>query len=471
MSPVRSPPLSTASVPASPAPHVPPQLAGRPWWLLAAVAAVGTTVAAMESVQLGLSVALYVLVVGLHARSRTTGIAAMWLCWLVMPFIRRVFALHEGYTDTDPLAAVPFAVTATIGAVEFWSGRFSTRAKRIMAAAIAGYLIGVPFGLSQPSSLAFGLFAYSTAVLCFAIGYRESPTRPVLPRVLFVTLPVLAIYGLWQYFMTVPEWDTTWLRTVDFETAGAPEEGRPRVFSTLNSPGTFGMVLGVAVVTYLTARRFGPLRATGLVIVLTALALTYVRSAWVSLLFAFLAYLIITGGRSLPRIGLVLGIIVLGVPVLAADSGTGRALLERFSTLGSLERDESAQARLATPQELIPIAIASPLGIGLGRAGEAARLSEGLRNSDNAVLALMFQVGPFGTLLVLGALAAAARAAWYNARRSARRADLWIVVMVAFFLPAMFAGDVLFGITGMILWYVLGMGVARYEARQEGSPA
>ena len=48
----------------------------------------------------------------------------------------------------------------------------------------------------------------------------------------------------------------------------------------------------------------------------------------------------------------------------------------------------------------------APLGHGLGTAGEASKLSgnTALRAPDNGYLALMYQVGPIGFLLVLAAL-------------------------------------------------------------------
>jgi putative inorganic carbon (hco3(-)) transporter len=467
--------VSTAALPISSRSYVPAQLAGWIWWVVAAAAALGTAVATMYSLQLGCSIVVYVLVVGVHARSRRAGYVGVWLAWLLLPFVRRIFGLTEGYVSADPLAALPFIITATVAAIELWRGPVSRRAWYIIGAAAGAYLIGIPKGLSEPSALAFGLMAYWTGILCFGLGYREALDRPTLPIVLLVTMPGLAIYGLIQYFTPLPAWDSTWLQTVDLQTAGAPEAGKIRVWSTMNSPGTFGLMLGLTVVVYLVARRFGPLRAAGLGLVLAALALTYVRSAWVALALTMIVLLVLSRGRIGTRVGLILAAIVIGVPVLSAGTGTGSAIIGRFDSLGNLSGDQSAQERVAKPTYLLPYAIQAPLGYGVGAAGETTRLRStggGVRASDNAWLALMLQLGPVGLLLVVGALVAGIRNAWYNARRSARRADLLVIALLTYLTAVAFTSDVFYGVSGMILWYLVGMAVARREQLTgEGVPA
>jgi O-antigen ligase len=207
--------------------------------------------------------------------------------------------------------------------------------------------------------------------------------------------------------------------------------------------------------------------------VLAALALTYVRSAWVALVLAGIAILLVTRMAALKQlapIGLIL--FVLG-PVVFGGS-TGAALSERVGTFGALSSDDSAQARTATPTTLLPIAASSPLGIGLGRAGEASRLSDagGFRNTDNGYLSLMFQVGPIGFLLVAAVAYIGVRSALQNAWRSPNGTEVVTFAVLAFIVITMFAGDQLFGIGGMIFWAACGFAVRRNERwRTEGAPA
>jgi O-antigen ligase len=277
-------------------------------------------------------------------------------------------------------------------------------------------------------------------------------------------VPVLAIYGIRQYFLDLPNWDRTWLEVSGLKSAGAGESDRVRIWSTLNSPGSFALVLGITAVAFAGGRRLTPVRLAGVLLVLTALALTYVRSAWVGLVLAVIAIVFITRMAAVKQIApIVLILVVLGPVVLGGS--TGAALSERVGTFGSLSSDDSAQARTATPTSLVPIAVSSPLGIGLGRAGEASRLSDagGFRNTDNGYLSLMFQVGPIGFILVLSVAYLGVRAAWQNAWRKPGPTEVVVLGVLVFIVITMFAGDQLFGIGGMIFWACCGYAVRRAE--------
>ena len=465
----------TATLPAQRRPALPKPTGGLPWILLALVTAGVIARLTMFSLQAGCTAALVVLVAGLYVRSRTAGIVAAWLTWLVAPFVRRILFLSEETEKADPLALAPFLVTAVVIAFELTRVELSPRSRKLMLMVAGGYAFGILTGLVRaPQSAAFALFAYGTAAGCFIIGYREGGGERWLtwPNVLMVVAPVLALYGFSQYFFDLPEWDQVWMDTAEIETVGSPDEGRIRLWSTLNSPGTFGLVLGATAVAFVTAKRVTPLHLVGAGLVLGALALTYVRSAWVGLVVAIIAIVVATRGGALKRVApIVLMLLVLGPVVFAGSAGS--ALGERFSTLGALGNDESAQARVDTPTRLLPRAIASPLGFGLGRAGEAARLggtAGGFRYTDNGYLSLVFQVGPIGFLLVMGAVAASVRAAWRNVWQLAEPQNVLIFGTLVFFVVTMFAGDQFFGVGGMILWFTCGLAIRRNEIQQPVQP-
>ena len=82
---------------------------------------------------------------------------------------------------------------------------------------------------------------------------------------------------------------------------------------------------------------------------------------------------------------------------------------------------------------------------------------------DDGYLSLMFQDGPFGFLLVISALilsvgsAVKAIGLATDGERQARAAVLATLIML---LIALAAGDILFGLPGVILWYLCGTAVA-----------
>lgn len=439
--------------------------------LAGAITAYLTTV----SPQLAATVVLAILVVCLYARSLLAGLTALWVLWLVIPMIRRVFELTSGYQNADPLSLLPFLATGLIGGHIIVTGSFSRRAKLIMAAPIAGWLVGVPAGLKVPASDGFALFAYVSCLTAFALGYHERPRqlkKLSLYRALILASPVLAAYGITQYFLPLTSWDDSWLKNTasTFDTVGSPQKGHIRVFASLNSPGTLAVILGLAVICYLASRRITLASVVGLVIVLVGLGLTYVRSSWLATIVSAFVFVLVSRGAALRRVLPIAAVLVLALPVLGNSNATVAAVVGRADTFGSLGGDTSANARLATPTQLALPLLFLPLGVGLGQAGEASRLGQGqgLRASDNGYLALLYQTGPFGTLLVLAGMFAAFSSSTRMAlRRGAPRGDVLVFVLLAFGLVALLSGDYLYGVSGAIFWYLLGSAVASEETKAD----
>jgi putative inorganic carbon (HCO3(-)) transporter len=456
--------------------HRPRLAAELSWGLVVVAASVATAWLTMRQLQLGCAVALLTLTVGLYLWDRRAGLACVWLLWLLSPWIRRLFGLAGPYVSADPLAVAPFLATGAVAALELTRARLSPTAKRVLVLAGLGYAVGIPAGIGAPEALGFALFAYLAAVSAFGIGYGEPPGhgRLTLPTLLVTAMPIISVYGLLQYFSPLPQWDAVWLETVGdtLNSIGSPEDGRIRIFATLNAPGTLGLVLGMTALCLLGLRRFNPIHLVSLVLVLAALALTYVRSAWVALIVALLVLLFASRGRAVGRIVVVIGLIALAVIGLAGRSPAGEAVVGRFNTLGNTSSDTSAQARIATPTELVPQAVAQPLGSGLGSAGEATRLGagSGLRNTDNAWLSLLVQVGPFGFVLVAAAATIGVRRALRTMRRSHDATDVLVVGLLAFLFVAALTGDTFYGLSGAITWYLLGTAVRRDEVLTQTAP-
>ena len=240
------------------------------------------------------------------------------MIWLVIPLLRRTFLLSAPLQNADPLALVPFLVTAGVVALELTLVTLSRRVRRILLIAIAGYALGIPFGLLlSPRAAIFALFAYLTALGCFVLGYREAEERRlVLPTVLMIATPLLALYAFRQYYLPLPKWDLVWLHAADINSIGGEKPGsHVRVWSTLNSPATFATVLGVAAIALVTWRRMTPLRLIGVLLVFGALALTYVRSAWAAIVLAAVALVLVTRGAALKRVGAIVVLLVVLAPL------------------------------------------------------------------------------------------------------------------------------------------------------------
>lgn len=414
---------------------------------------------------------LVVMVVALHEYDRRWGIAAMFLLWLVGPMLRRVFLLMTGAVDTDPLSLAPFIATAAIAGLEFARTHVAWSVRRVIVLASAGFAVGLPLGLaSSPEGAMYATFAYLAGVSGAVLGYneRQSLQESNLRRILLYAMVPIAAYAIAQRALPLPVWDREWLEAFDFTSIGGVDTPI-RVYASLNGPGTLAPLLGLALLCCLTVRRHPRAVLVSAVLLTIALSLTFVRSAWVALMVAGAAHVIASRGRSARLILSAAALIVVTSVALAPFSHTASDVISRFSTIGNTGSDSSAVARQASFEQLFPKAVSAPLGHGLGTAGEATRLhgESDLRAVDNGYLSLLYQVGPIGFSLVMVALWLITRSAWNGARERAPGQELRLLLfaMLAFLLVQLTSGDVFYGPSGVILWFIGGQ-VLAYEWRR-----
>jgi putative inorganic carbon (hco3(-)) transporter len=455
--------------------------AGERWGpALAVIAAALVGLLVANSHQLSVTVVLVLALVAIYLQSRTAGVVALWTLWLFTPMLRRVFGLLEDLPEFDSLALVPFLGTGVIAALEIERLNFSRRAKALIGVGASGFLLGVPFGLVTPNALAFAAGAYFAALAAFAIGYgerRRGSCDPALGIALSYALPIIAIYGIFQYFFPLTSWDLNWIESVSFGSIGAPEEGHIRIFATLNSPATLGAVLAFGILFLMFSERLGPFRPLAIGLLVFALSLTFVRSVWLAFAVALLVYLVAARGAHPTRMVTVIAVFIVAGIGAASANATAGAFVDRMTSLGQLGEDRSAQARLGTTSEIGPTVIRQPFGEGIGQAGLASRLAGAEKGSveldlDNGYLALALQLGLLGLLLVVAALGwavgLAARATRFT--RDTKVGALALSIML-FVLVMHMSGDALYGVTGAVFWYITGFVVAENDDYDESVAA
>jgi hypothetical protein len=269
-------------------------------------------------------------------------------------------------------------------------------------------------------------------------------------------LAPLAIYGVAQYLFPLTSWDANWVRESGLTSIAVPGDvNHVRVFSTLNSPATFGAILAIGVVSILARDRVKPGAMIAMALALVALALTYVRMAIPALVLGLLVYAAASRWRAAPRLAGFAAVAVAATLALGATTQAGALVLKRVSTLGSLSADTSATERQTTLWEVLPQAALAPIGHGVGTAGEPSKLAdkEGFNAAvDNGYLGLLYQLGPFGFGLVV-----------IRARPPTpalqRRKQLDLAIVATLFVLAA-ATDVFYGVLGALLWFYLGHGMS-----------
>jgi putative inorganic carbon (HCO3(-)) transporter len=437
---------------------------------LIAFVALVTGAVAVKMPQLAVAGTLLVLLFAIRMESRTAGLTTLWILWLLMPMLRRILDLAIEAPASDPLSVLPFVATALLALMELRENRLSRKARMILTLASLAFLIGVPMGLTiDPAATTFAAIAYLSGLSGFVLGWGDE-VRPqsgsTLMQVLRWALIPIALYGIAQYFYPLTNWDSNWVTSTDLGSIMAPQKNHIRVFSTLNSPFTFAITLSVGIMLGVSVRRrFLP----GLVMLLpliVALALTFVRSAWLSLVIGLIVYAAAGKGRAAGKTVAIILVCLAGVVVVGSSNPTTKAFTDRITSLGD-SKDVSAKERIETTNKLLPESIRQPLGAGLGQAGLAANLSEskeaGVVEVDDGYLALLYQSGPLAFLLILYAIfgsvgcALAALGRGPPRERAYRAAILAILVML---LIAESSADVLFGLPGVIFWYLAGLSVA-----------
>lgn len=438
------------------------------WWVLVIGAPIALLLGWLLtlSVQAACAFSLVVLVVALHEHDRRWGITAVFALWLLAPGLRRVLGLGTGYLENDPLSLAPFLATGAVAVIELLRVHVPTRIRQILLVTAAGFVVGLPVGfVAGPRAAVFALIAYLTGFAGAALGLGESSSthESTLRRVLLFGIPVIAAYAILQRLLPLPSWDQAWIDATAFSSIGTGE-GEVRVFGTLNSPGSLAALLGLSLLSFLSLQHGRLLTIAGAAVVAVALALTFARSAWVALIVAGLAHVVASNGRSAR---LVLGsgaVIVAATIALAPVNSTAQDVLDRFRSITDFQGDTSSTERRATFSETLPVALAAPLGHGLGTAGEPSKLSGDsfLRATDNGYLSLIYQVGPIGFLLVMGGLVLVLRAAWNGARARAPGQELRLLffAMLVFLLVQAAFGDAFYGVSGLILWFIAGQALA-----------
>lgn len=439
-------------------------------WLGGFLVPVAVLLAWLITVSLRGAIALVivVLIAGVHQTNRRAGILALFAFWCVAPEVRRALGDLLGFAGNDPLSVAPFVATVILSALELRRRRLTPRVRRVLLLAAAGFLVGLPLGILHPRSGLYALLAYLAGLAAAVLGAQEPSelTAGTLRRVLLVGAPLLALYAiLAQRVLSLPSWEQAWLQNVSFSSIGADTAGHVRAFSTLNAPGTLAPLLGIALLAYITVRvprgRARSLAVVGALLIAVALELTFVRSSWLALPVGALAHVLATRGRSAR---LVLGVgatIVLLTVALAPVSSTARDVVTRASTFGTLSSDVSATARTSTLSQSLPSAIRAPLGHGLGTAGQPSQLNTAqadLAIPDDGYLALMYQVGPIGFLLVAAALLIMLKAAWSAARgpEEINESGALLFAVLVFMLVVLSSGDAFYGLGGLTLWFVGG---------------
>ena len=420
----------------------------------------------------------------LYRRYPVLYVGFTWWLWFLSAWVRRLIDYQSGWSEQSIVLLTPYLVTLVSFATFF---RYMPKLYRqdglpfllSYTSVFYGLVIGLinsKFGLSSevidfgkaisatmggypsepkstPAGVIVSTLGWITPILFgfhLFVNWQYYPEyRQNIQRTFYWGILVMGTYGVVQYLMP-PEWDRFWLRhAVEAGTTsfGIPEPFGIRVFSTMNAPGSFAIIMMAGLLLLLTEQGVLGFLVTG--VGYLALLLSLVRSAWGGW---FLGVLILfTSLKTRLQLRLIFFLLIVGIGIffLAKIEPFSDVINARMQTLQDVQKDGSYQVRSEIYNRALSIVLFEPLGNGFGLFG-----------MDSAFLDMLFAMGWLGVIPYLGGLILLLSKVLQFLNR---RFDPFFSAASAISL-ATFAqlglGNPLIGSSGLVLWSFLGIALA-----------
>jgi hypothetical protein len=378
-----------------------------------------------------------------------------WILWFFSPFVRRIIDYEVGIYNPSPYPLLaPLLVTGfTVLTVLIY-------AKHLVRPQYRGFglaMLGVLFGLGAGAG-SLGVVTLAEAVLDWMVplflgfhvvahSHLYDDYKRVFLNVLSVSVCVMGLYGIYQYFV-MPPWDAFWMEGSEMVSIGRPEPQQVRVFSTLNSSGPFGMVMAASLLVLFAHRSIQSRVAS--VPGYIGWMLSVVRASWVGWIVGLVVAIIVTKGNLRRRLVYIVTVTaLLAVPIIVTTDSIQSRVGDRMGSLGNVEEDGSFQGRLGQYTHMLTMVRNNPLGQGIGTI-----------YYDSGWLTAFYQLGFIGGVLYLSGLGLVLWDAWRTWRRPSDEFSRFALATGSMYVFLMFAGSQQVGVSGSLMWMLLAMVVA-----------
>ena len=405
-----------------------------------------------------------------HKRSPWYAGFVVWL-FCAAPLVRRLVDEQVGFDASSPVLLAPYVACAFAGLalLDFVGRRPANEARPFLAVILCiGYGLILAFANGRFLSGIVDAMKWSAGPL-FALHMLASADRTkALHRsvclALLIALPLMSIYGIAQYFAPT-KWDADWVTNIQLVDPGLVSMGNPlpyelRIFSTMNSPGSFAALVSVGILVALQRRAILSLPLVALMAL--ALLLTQYRAVWGGTLLG-VAYLASAGSGGLRlRIGISIMAVLLLMTSSALVPQLRQAIAQRIDTITHLQSDRSGEDRMHQYDEFLSDDSGDMIvGAGLAIDGASRRL-DGKTTAviDSGIIVVFTALGiAFGTVLLLSLVSAVAISFSRYAGRSPPIIGYRAVAMASFCqIPF---GAVFVGESGFCVWVFLGLAAAQ----------
>jgi hypothetical protein len=389
---------------------------------------------------------------------------ALWL-WFLSPFVRRVADFHAGWVDPSPVLLAPLLVSALSATTLVRRGYLLFR-REYLPFSMAGLAVtyGLALGLVQcPLQAVITDFLKWMvpplfALHCLALKDESDALLSSIARTFTYGVGGMGIYGIWQYF-SPPPWDIYWLLNADGDSFGSAARESVRVFSTMNSPGPFGITIAAGALLLSCVR--GKLARVAQVAGLAALLMSEVRSAWIGAVVGF-GYMLVKADNKL-RINL-LSVTVITIAVIASAVAITPDAFEKLSkradSFSDLTQDESYNERSDGNQRMLVRAVKNPYGRGMGYLDSSYGPEEGsggngMGKHDSGLYEFLITIGFLGCLLY--GIAVTLVMAQSVRRASVDNGMIGYAAACVSILVQLPLGNPLLGVNGFVFWLSAAM--------------
>lgn len=402
--------------------------------------------------------------------------AYLWWIWLFTPLVRRLVDYQTGYHDVSPVMLTPLLVTSFTLIALLRRPRFLLKRSMLpffllLLVYLNALIIGIFSNGPLPAVYEFSNWLLPTAFGAYLLMSPETyaETRAALLFSILFGLLLVSLYGLYQFY-NMPPWDAYWLSESHYTAAGNGLAEQTRLFSTLNSPGPFAIILMASLVFTMVASGFLRFLAGGFGF--PAFGLTLVRSAWGGWVIAAAFVVWRIGGKARVRI-LVAAMVfaIIAVPLTTAGP-VSDVISKRFSTFSSIQNDPSYQSRQGLYKSQTIAALTQPIGVGFGQFGLASKLSTGAATVvDSGVLLIPFELGWVGGAFFLWAIGALLLRVLNATRGTSDRvaiagAGVFISMLIQNVFSLQFSGGL-----GLTLWMGLGLALGAEQVSRSSTQA
>ena len=334
----------------------------------------------------------------LYGRNPLLYMGFTWWILFLSSLVRRLIDYQSGWVDPSTVLLAPFlALLVTAVPCIRSLPRTSQQGGFPFLISFSGVLYSFLIGLinNPPISAVLSLLNWLAPMLLgyyLYINWRHYPAyKQNLQRVFLWGVLVMGSYGILQ-FMAPAAWDVFWVNNADISTIGSPLPFQLRVFSTLNSPGPFGIVTMAGLLLLLSSG--GTLLFPSSVAGYLSFLLSQVRSAWLGWFIGLLT--LFPALQPKFQFRLVLTILILSVLItpLTAIEPFASVINARVQSLSSAQDDVSYQERSQGYSEVFDAAISEFAGKGLGFVLEGATIGV----NDSGILTSLFSLGWIGSI-------------------------------------------------------------------------